>query len=388
VNLNQKDLETPIVVLCPEPDAVSETFIRAHLALLPFTVIPLFRWRSPYQTINRKWLALIPSLVARVADRLRWPYAIRFAEHWAHRQTAAWLRFNHAQAVLAEYGPLGAGIAPACRFAGIPLVVIFHGFDAYLHDTLFRYRELYTELFASDALLVAVSQPMRQQLIHLGASPDRIIVNPCGVDPLRFFGARPGTSTPHFLSIGRFVDKKGPMLTIESFARAHQEESSCRLTMIGTGPLLPECQMRALALGLNGVITFVGACPHDSVQAHLRRVRAVVQHSIRCPSGDQEGTPVALIEAQMAGLPVVSTLHAGIPGVVVNGRTGFLVQEGDVDGMAEAMIKLARDPRLAAEMGAAGRAHALKHHTMERHINSLAATIREAISRHPTASPS
>ena len=128
-----------------------------------------------------------------------------------------------------------------------------------------------------------------------------------------------------------------------------------------------------------------GACSHASVQEQLRQVRAVVQHSLRCPSGDQEGTPVALIEAQMAGLPVVSTQHAGIPGVVIDGHTGFLVPEGDIGGMAEAMIRLARDPLLASQMGKAGRAHALQKHTMGRHINDLATTISDAISHHPVA---
>jgi glycosyltransferase involved in cell wall biosynthesis len=267
------------------------------------------------------------------------------------------------------------------------LVVIFHGFDAYQHELLARYRLAYQDLFASAAALVAVSEPMRQQLIRLGAPADRIDVNPCGVDPVRFNAADPAASPPHFLAIGRFVGKKGPMLTIEAFTEAHRVEPRCRLTMIGTGPLLAECQRRVEECGLADVITFLGACSHTDVQIRLRQSRAFVQHSMTCSSGDQEGTPVALIEAQMAGLPVVSTFHAGIPGVVVHGRTGFLVPEGDVAGMAVAMVRIAQDPVLASELGAAGRAHALEHHMMNRHIKALVATIRAAISTHPVAAP-
>ena len=373
-----------LVLLSPEPAATSETFIRAHRYLLPFTVIPLYRWRFPFQTEGRRWVAVLPGAFRMFAERLPLSGLAFWAEHWGQRDVARWLQHSEASAVLAEYGPLGAGIAPACRIAGIPLVVIFHGFDAYQHATLERFRGPYAELFANAAALVVVSVPMRHQLIQLGAPAERIQVNPCGVDPTRFCAADPAAAQPHFLAIGRFVGKKGPLFTIEAFAQAHQVEPSIRLTMIGTGPLLADCQKRAGELGLEHVITFAGACSHASVQAHLRQGRAVVQHSLRCASGDQEGTPVALIEAQMAGLPVVSTLHAGIPGVVIDGRTGFLVPEGDVAGMAKAMIRLARDPQLAAEMGAAGRAHSLEHHTMERHINALAATIRDAISADPT----
>lgn len=372
-----------LVLLSPEPAATSETFIRAHRDLLPFTVIPLYRWRFPFHTQDRRCVAFLPGLLRQLADRLHFPSLASFAERWGQKQVARWLHSSQASAVLAEYGPLGAGIAPACQLAGLPLVVIFHGFDAYQHATLERFRDPYTYLFSIADALVVVSEPMRYQLIKLGAHPDRIQVNPCGVDPTRFRAATPEVAPPHFLAIGRFVGKKGPMLTIEAFAKAQQIEPTIRLTMIGTGPLLSDCKARASELGMNDVISFPGACSHDTVQGKLLEVRAVVQHSLCCSSGDQEGTPVALIEAQMAGLPVVSTMHAGIPGLVVNACTGFLVPEGDLDGMAEAMIRLAQNPQLAGEMGAAARAHALKHYTMERHINALSSTIREAIVGHP-----
>lgn len=377
-----------LVLLCPEPAAASETFIRAHRDLLPFTVISLYRWRFPYQVDGRRWVALLPGILRLLTERLHHPGLAYWSERQGQQQVARWLRENKAHAVLAEYGPLAAGIAPACRIANIPLVVVFHGFDAYQRDLLEMYRHQYSHLFTTAAAVVVVSDPMRQQLIQLGAPAERIKVNPCGVDPTRFCDADPAAAPPHFLAIGRFVGKKGPLLTIEAFAKAHQKEPSIRLTMIGTGPLLAECQKRAVELGLEDAITFAGDCSHTRVQAELRQGRAVVQHSLRCASGDQEGTPVALIEAQMAGLPVVSTLHAGIPGVVIDGCTGFLVPEGDVSGMAEAMFRLARDPQLAAVMGAAGRAHALKYHTMERHISALTATIREAICMQPPTDPS
>lgn len=300
---------------------------------------------------------------------------------------ARWLLRVQVSAVLAEYGPLGAGIAPACRQAGIPLVVIFHGYDAFLQATIERYAQPYQQLFTIAAALVVVSEPMRQQLITLGAPPGRIQVNPCGVDPSRFVGAAPALAPPHFLAVGRFVGKKGPRLTIEAFARTLAAVPDARLTMIGDGPLLPACRKHALQLGLLHAIRFAGSCSHAEVLQALRGSRALVQHSLRCPSGDQEGTPVALIEAQMAGLPVVSTLHAGIPAVVLDGRTGFLVPEADVDGMARAMIRLAQDPELAAAMGAAGRAHALAHHTLERHLTDLATTLRQVIEAHGTDQP-
>jgi colanic acid/amylovoran biosynthesis glycosyltransferase len=368
-----------LILLSPEPGAISETFIQAHRERLPFIVVPLFRWRAPYQTSNGRWVALLPGSLKLIADRLRWHLLQQRASRWADFQVGSWLRRFHPCVVLAEYGPLGAGINPACRLAGIPLVVIFHGFDAYQQITLQAYHHAYQELFASAAALVVVSEPMREQLISLGAPASRIVVNACGVDPSLFQPAHPAKAKSHFLAVGRFVGKKGPLHTIRAFSQVHRACPESRLTMIGTGPLLKSSQQLVEDLGLDHVIRFPGACSHASVQAQLQQARAFVQHSICCASGDQEGTPVALIEAQMAGIPVVSTQHGGIPTVVLDGRTGFLVPEGDVDGMAQAMLRLAQDPLLAGKLGSAARAHAIQHHSMERHIDSLAETLHNAI---------
>jgi len=371
-----------LIHLSPEPAAFSETFIRAHRDRLPFLVKSLYRWRAPYQTAQKRWVALLPGCLRLLGESLSLHPLSRFATNWIDRDVARWLRTSDAAAVLAEYGPLGANIAQACSLAHIPLVVIFHGFDAYQQITLDTHQHLYRNLFATASAIVVVSEPMRQQLIQLGAPPERLVVNSCGVDPILFPQGDPAATDPHFLAIGRFVSKKGPLLSIRAFALVHQAIPSTRLTMIGTGPLLTDSKALAAELGLRNVIHFLGACSHSTVQDHLQQARALVQHSLCCTSGDQEGTPVSLIEAQMAGVPVVSTHHAGIPAVVLDQETGFLVEEGDVDGMADAMIRLARDPQLAARMGSAGRAYALEHHTLDRHIGSLAATIQQAFRSH------
>ena len=84
-----------------------------------------------------------------------------------------------------------------------------------------------------------------------------------------------------------------------------------------------------------------------------------VQHSVTAPNGDKEGLPVAILEAMSSGLPVVSTRHSGIPEAVEHGVTGFLVGEGDVNAMTEALITLYRNPDLRQTMGTAGRDRAV-----------------------------
>jgi len=149
--------------------------------------------------------------------------------------------------------------------------------------------------------------------------------------------------------------------------------------MIGDGPLWGTCQRLAEQLEITDRVSFLGVREHAEVAARMQSARAFVQHSITALSGDSEGTPVAVLEAQASGLPVVSTRHAGIPDVVLEGQTGFLVDEGDVDGMAQAMIRLAQDPNLAQSMGAAGRARVEAEFSMDRSIANLWQIIETAI---------
>ena len=98
-------------------------------------------------------------------------------------------------------------------------------------------------------------------------------------------------------------------------------------------------------------------------------------HSRRAPDGDEEGCPVSVIEAQLCGLPVISTLHGGIPDVVLDRQTGILVEEGDTLAMAVAMAELIDNPSLAAKLGTSGQKRSRENFTLDRHIKQIAALI-------------
>lgn len=168
-----------------------------------------------------------------------------------------------------------------------------------------------------------------------------------------------------------------------AFREAVEAFPDARLTMIGDGILLEACQQLARALRIEQTVAFLGARPHREVAAAMQQARAFVQHSMRCSNGDSEGTSLGILEAGAAGLPVVTTRHAGIQEVVIHGETGFLVDEGDVDTMAQQMITLARDPSLAATMGRRAREYACAHFSMEKSIGTLWRILEDAITARP-----
>jgi colanic acid/amylovoran biosynthesis glycosyltransferase len=369
--------QVTVCIVSPNHDAYSETFIRAHIERLPARVEFLCGGWLPTQTGDGTPL-LSPGLFGRALRRavcrtLRWPQS-----EFHERVLCRFFRTRKVEVVLAEYGPTGVAVMRACHRAGVPLVVHFHGFDAYERETLATDGRKYAALFGSAAAVVAVSSDMEQRLIELGAPREKVVLNPYGVDTATFSASDPSQAPPVFVAVGRFVEKKAPYLTLLAFKQVIQERPDARLVMAGDGPLLGSCQQLARGLGIDDRVKFSGAIPQPDVAALMARARAFVQHSVTAPNGDSEGLPVAVLEAGASSLPVIATRHTGIPEAVVEGETGLLVDEFDVDGMAERMILLAADPVLAARLGRAARARVEQHFSMEGSINGLVVVLRNA----------
>lgn len=360
-----------ICVVNNGPLNYSETFIRQHVEALPAETALLDVW-PPWAQSGPAWERGLPGRALYRALRLLSPRA------YERRITSAYsehFRRLRPDVVLAEFGPTGVAVMGACRALGLPLVVHFHGYDASVREVLARYAAGYSLMFRQAAALVAVSRGMRGRLIELGAPPEAVHHIPCGVDCGRFGGAEPSRSPPVVLAAARFVEVKGPRLTLEAFAGALKDCPEARLRMIGDGPLLGGCRALAAGLGVEHAVTFMGRQPHHVVAEEMRRARLFAQHSVEAASGAVEGTPVAVLEAGASGLPVVATRHGGIADVVSDGETGLLVEERDVAGMARSMLRLLRDPSEAAALGSAARLRVCREFSAERSIGRLWAVI-------------
>jgi len=372
-----------ICVTTPDKNTYSETFIRAHIERLPATVKLLYggklsRGELPYYTEDDQ-----PLVSSRFHYRIVRAILRRLlnlpSDHFHKMAILRFLKVNQVNAVLAEYGPTGVAMMDICQDAGIPLITHFHGFDAFDRRILDNVGQRYPELFGVTAALIVVSHDMERQLLALGAPKEKLYCNPYGVDTSLFNGADPGSAPPLFVAVGRFVDKKAPHLTLLAFKKVADECPEARLIMIGDGPLWEASKQIAKALDLKERVEFWGPRPHCKVAMVMRKARAFVQHSVQTSYGDSEGTPVAVLEASASGLPIVSTRHGGIRDVVLEGETGFLVNEGDIEGMADRMLLLAKDPKLAAKMGRAARERICSKFSMERSIGRLWEIIQKVI---------
>jgi colanic acid/amylovoran biosynthesis glycosyltransferase len=386
-------MTAPIKTTCivhPNKSVYSETFIRSHIEHLPGNILVLHGTEMLWvagPTGDTPVVSLPMRCLLRQLDALRRRVPVfsppatpaRRLDAYCTHALGRLLRARRADVVLAEYGTTGVRIMESCRRSGIPLVVHFHGADAHSRRILEPYTAEYRSLFALAGAVVAVSHTMENQLRALGAPPEKIYYNPCGVDLSLFQPARPGANGPAFIAVGRFVDKKAPHLLLAAFASVHAACPEARLIMIGDGRLMEACRQLARGLGLGDAVEFTGALDHPEIARRLCTARAFVQHSVTTAWGDSEGTPVSVLEAGAAGLPAISTRHAGIADAVVHGRTGLLVEEYDVAGMAECMLRLAGSPAEADALGLAARAHISANFSMNRSIQRLQAIIQEAV---------
>ena len=369
-----------VAIVQPTVGVVTETFIRAHADKLPAEtsvisgLLPHIDDRAVLNASSSSLASIVWNLVRGVrpeGDLVRWSYTCGYLRA---------LKRVKPDVVLAEYGHMGVIVCRACAKLGIPLVVHFHGADAWSSDVLLKYGNDYGKMFASANLFVSVSKEMTDQLAALGAPPDRVKQNVYGVDINEFSRIDPGESEPIFLSVGRFVEKKAPHLTILAFGKLIESFPSARLRMVGDGPLLTVCRDLVSHLGVKESVDFLGAQDHQQVAREMKLARAFVQHSVAASNGDREGTPVAIIEACASGLPVVATRHAGIPEVVEHEVTGLLVAERDVSSMADSMLRFCRDPAFAARCGRLARQKAVSDFSMQRSIDGLWSIIQKAAS--------
>lgn len=366
---NPKALQHRLMVFAPTCRAVSETFVRANLQGLPFDLTAFFGDERP---LSHPWrLAYgLAILLSKAFTRLRW---LRLASWPASVVSFVLIRLYRPQAVMVEFGFEAVRVMEACAWTGVPMVVHFRGSDASAHGRLGLLSERYRRLFCIAAGVVVKSKPMAQTLERLGVSPENLLISPSGANPKLFYGSDPAKAPNVLLAVGRFVNKKGPLHTIRSFylLRVKAPELNAKLMMVGEGPLLSAAQILIEKLHLESSIELLGARNQDQVAELMREVRAFVQHSLVAPDGDSEGSPVAVMEAQISGLPVVATRHAGIPEVVLDGQTGLLVDEGDEQAMAEAMQVILSDGALAAQLGKAGQVRAKQLFKIDNHLNDI-----------------
>jgi colanic acid/amylovoran biosynthesis glycosyltransferase len=151
--------------------------------------------------------------------------------------------------------------------------------------------------------------------------------------------------------------------------------------VIGDGPLRARLVALIASLGLGAHITLSGARDIDYVRGRMEESDLFILASVTAADGDTEGAPVSLLEAQACGMPVVSTMHAGIPEIVVDDVSGLLVPERDASALLAALAQMLDNTGRWAAMGRAGRQFVQQKHDLTMLNCRLVELYEEAITR-------
>ena len=357
-----------IALISPSKNAYSETFIQEHKRGLEGNVSYFYHGDIPTMQENKGVLrAHFIERVGRSLNRVMPIFKFKFTQN-----ASAFRRALHKESVdlvFAEYGTTAHNVLHVVKDLNLPLVTHFHGFDISVYNVLSKC-DNYSEVFEYSSFIVAVSKEMVDDLVRLGCDRSKIVYTPCGPHS-SFLGPSLSLDSQDFLSVGRFTDKKAPYYLILAFKKVLESYPESKFIIGGRGYLLNTCKNLVKALGIERNVTFPGVITREEFQEYISKSRAYVQHSVRADNGDKEGTPVAIMEASLSGLPVISTFHAGIPDVILDGKSGLLIEEHDVDAMAEKMIKILEDKELAIQLGKNGQNHIKDNFTLEHHLEVL-----------------
>jgi colanic acid/amylovoran biosynthesis glycosyltransferase len=194
-----------------------------------------------------------------------------------------------------------------------------------------------------------------------------------GLNLAEFRRADFSSASPTIIAVGRLIDKKGFADLIHACRSLVERGKSFRCEIFGEGPLEEKLRRQIEELKLQNCVELPGPKPQHEIKRYLAAGTVFVLPSVIDPEGGMDNLPTVVMEAMATGLPVVSTAIGGIPEMVIDNETGFLVSAGDADGLADAIEKVIVDLSLAKKLGQAGHGRAETLFSIQKNVCSLLA---------------
>lgn len=267
-----------------------------------------------------------------------------------------------------HFGNVGWQNLDVCRRSGIAHVVTFYGLDVnYLprHGWMQRYRRLFDEV---DRVLCE-GPHMARCIVGLGCAAEKVQVQHLGVrvDRVEYHEhARDGERPMRILLAAEFREKKGLPFALEAIGRFRRRTGTAvDVTLMGAAGTSRSSRVEQRNIfdaidrhDLRPVVRLAGFQPHASLMAAARTHDVFIHPSVTASDGQTEGgAPVVLLDMAASGIPIISTRHCDIPGIVIPGETGLLADERDADGLAEALACHIDDPQRVQRMARQARRH-------------------------------
>ena len=377
------------------------TFLKPEMRHIYRQVTGLKEFQTFVLTKSHENSDTFPFADVDVLPRPRITFLARFHKKYIRRTEAVFYRGEydqlcaalgrrHADLLHVYFGHTGVHLLPFLRNWSGPSLVSFHGMDIMLRDADPQYNRSLTELLETLPMVLARSESLANRLVELGCPREKIRINRTGIplDDFPFFSrTAPTDGAWHLVQACRLIEKKGIDVTLRTFAKFLARFPKARLTIAGDGRLLGELQSLAAALGIQNAVVFAGFQAQKDLAALYRAAHIFIHPSQTTPKLDQEGVPNAMLEAMATGLPVVATLHGGIPEAVTDGHDGLLTAERDVEALVGSLFRLAESPAFYARLGAAAADSVHQKFEQSRAVAALEGYYNELLASQSRATP-
>ena len=311
-------------------------------------------FRHPLQYFSSFWRMLkenfrSPKFLVRAL--LLFPRSVWMAERFSMTG------ITHIHAHYATHTALVAWLIH--KLTGIPYSITVHAHDIFVEKPMLA-TKLKDSVFVS-----AISEFNRKYLTDIYGPwvEQKTKIVRCGIDPA-YYGNNGhmdprDTGRLEIISVGSLQPYKGHIYLLKACAELQKRGISFRCRIVGGGDLQNMLEHAIREYQLDQVVELMGPRTQDEVSQLLKTANCYVQPSVITPSGKMEGIPVALMEAMASSIPVVATSISGIPELVRNGDTGWLVPPENVEALADALSQVHKNPAEARKRACSGRSWVL-----------------------------
>ncbi|MDN3492429.1 glycosyltransferase [Winogradskyella bathintestinalis] len=297
---------------------------------------------------------------------LNWPFLLKF-----YRQ------LKDIDVFHIQYAMMGTGIAEMTKTGLLKAKVIttFHGHDAHFknENELKQLQSTYKILFNVSNYVTVNTPYLKTKLMTLGCNGEKLRVIRMAIDVDYFKSDQtkmlPTKSKLKLISVGRLIEFKGFAFAIKAIKLLVDKGMNIHYTIVGEGELYNQIQEQIQALNLNKHVDLVGKKSQDEIKMALQEHHIYLMSSITNAKGRCETQGVVTAEAQAMGLPVVAFNSGGIPYTIVDGETGFLVPEKNVEAYANAIVELLKDSDRYQIMSQQAREFVVKNFSNKRMID-------------------
>lgn len=279
----------------------------------------------------------------------------------SYRTSTFHVHFANALEPLLELKKIG--------FLKSKILVTFHGYDAYFLPIGKPLENLVNDYKLYVDHITVNSAYLKQLLVEKGFRDSKILIIPMGVDTTIFKPANTKKEiTPplKLITVARLVDLKGIDYGIRVLKKLIDKEHNVQYTLVGEGPEKERLKALCDTLGIASQVHFLGKKSQPEIKSLMEDHHLFLMTSTKDKDGRREAFGVVSLEAQAMELPVIGFKSGGFPETLVEGKTGFLVEDQDVVAMAAAVEKLINNSELLQQMGKQARIHVLQNFSFEK----------------------